>query len=166
MFRLANRLRGQACARRFPAGWQQTYQSDRSSKRPIVLKSIAFVSGFSFGGEPNPILLTAQQTQLPQQIATGIVVDDSERATAAGQIEFVFRHICNYKVGSTAVVIEAVADVGELLKRERAIVLKPKFNVLVAENGAPSRLIVFLTGCHVVLSSKSRMSAVIAVLVL
>jgi len=131
VFRLANRLRGQACARRFPAGWQQTYQSDRSSKRPIVLKSIAFVSGFSFGGEPNPILLTAQQTQLPQQIATGIVVDDSERATAAGQIEFVFRHICNYKVGSTAVVIEAVADVGELLKRERAIVLKPKFNVLV-----------------------------------
>lgn len=83
------------------------------------------------GDSTNPILLTAQQSQLPQQIATGIVANDSERATAAGQIEFVFRHICNYKVGSTAVVIEAVADVGELLKRERAIVLKPKFNVLV-----------------------------------
>ena len=113
-------------------GGMATNLSKRSVKQKADCPySLPFVSGFSFGGEPNPILLTAQQTQLPQQIATGIVVDDSERATAAGQIEFVFRHICNYKVGSTALVIEAVADVGELLKRERAIVLKPKFNVLV-----------------------------------
>jgi hypothetical protein len=63
-------------------------------------------------------------------------------------------------------VIEAVADVGELLKRERAMCLSQSSMSLSAENGAPYRLIVFLTGFHGVLSSESKMSAVKTVLVL
>ena len=50
---------------------------------------------------------------------------------AAGQIEFIVDYVCDRKVGSAAVVIETVTDVGELLKREGRIVLQPKLNVLV-----------------------------------
>ena len=59
---------------------------------------------------------------------------------SSGQIEFVVHYVYDRKISPAAVVIEAVADVGELLKGHRSIVLKPQLNVLVGWERWPRSL--------------------------
>ena len=52
---------------------------------------------------------------------------------AAGQIKLIVIRSHNCEIGSATTMIQAVANVCELLKREGCIVLEPKLNVLVGD---------------------------------
>ena len=81
---------------------------------------------------------------------------------AAGQIKLIVNPFYDCKISSAATMIKAVADVSELLKRERCIVLEPKLNVLVRWKFWRLRLLCFgLVRNHIGLSSEDQTSVAI-----
>jgi hypothetical protein len=82
-------------------------------------------------------------TKPPKQEVASFIRNDSNQRAPAKESKFVIKASLDLKGARTALVVQAVTQVRELIERARRIQIKPKINVLVGSIARCVRLLRF-----------------------